>query len=99
MIDRKRIHQDQPGFYQIQVDGQIGRPRYAWFDNLLINIGDKSDAQAITTLSGELADQAALMGTLHKLYTLGFTLLSVRRMEKAEPTSGKVAKKGETENE
>jgi hypothetical protein len=32
---------------------------------------------AVTTLSGQVMDQAALMGLLNSLYDLGFSLLSV----------------------
>jgi hypothetical protein len=35
--------------------------------------------QPVTTLSGELSDQAALMGVLNALYDMGFPLLRVER--------------------
>jgi len=35
----------------------------------------------VTTLSGELVDQAALAGVLNMLYELHLTVLSVKRME------------------
>jgi hypothetical protein len=36
--------------------------------------------QAVTELSGQLADQAALVGVLTSLYDLGMPLLSVERL-------------------
>jgi len=40
----------------------------------------RGEAQsARTTLTGTVADQAALLGLLQKLYTLGLPLLLVRR--------------------
>jgi hypothetical protein len=40
----------------------------------------------ITVLSGELVDQAALMGVLNAVYDLGHTLLKVERLaEKQSP--------------
>ena len=42
---------------------------------------DEDDAPAITTLTGAVADQAALLGLLQQLYTLGLPLLLVRRKE------------------
>lgn len=36
-----------------------------------------SQDQPVTTLTGELLDQAALMGVLNGLYSLGYALLSV----------------------
>jgi len=35
----------------------------------------------VTTLSGELVDQAALAGVLNMLYELHLTVLSVKRLE------------------
>jgi len=35
----------------------------------------------VTTLSGELGDQAALAGVLNMLYELHLTVLSVKRLE------------------
>ena len=46
---------------------------------------DEDDAEqpggglAITTLTGAVADQAALLGLLQQLYTLGLPLLLVKR--------------------
>ena len=37
--------------------------------------------QAMTVLTGELADQVALSGVLQGLHRLGFTLLSVEKMD------------------
>ena len=37
--------------------------------------------QTVTTLSGELVDQAALAGVLNMLYELHLTVLSVKRLE------------------
>jgi hypothetical protein len=39
---------------------------------------------AVTTLRGELIDQAALMGVLNTLYDLGFVLLKVERKAVSE---------------
>jgi hypothetical protein len=46
-----------------------------------VTIEERGDSPVITTLAGELVDQAALMGLLHKLYNLGFVLLEVNRQE------------------
>jgi hypothetical protein len=43
---------------------------------LSISVTGERD-QSVTTLSGEVLDQAALMGVLNGLYGMGFTLLSV----------------------
>jgi hypothetical protein len=40
-----------------------------------------ADGWAVTTLVGEVIDQAALQGMLQQLYTLGLVLLSINRKE------------------
>lgn len=79
----QRFGQDQPATYQIRVQGWISERWANWFDNMTITVTDEDedDAPAITTLTGTVADQAALLGLLQKLYTLGFPLLLVRRKE------------------
>ena len=69
------------GQYQIQVHGRISERWRNWFDEMTITQDRTSDGVAITTLTGIVADQAALLGLLQKLYTLGFPLLLVRRKE------------------
>jgi len=41
----------------------------------------EDDGQPITTLTGPVADQAALRGILNKLWDLNLTLLGVNRMD------------------
>jgi hypothetical protein len=67
--------------YQVQVEGRISERWAHWFEDMAITVCDEEETPAVTTLVGPVADQAALMGLLQKLYTLGLTLLVVRRME------------------
>ena len=84
---RQRFRQDQPATYQIQVQGWISERWADWFDDMTITVNenDEDDAGqpggglAITTLTGAVADQAALLGLLQQLYTLGLPLLLVKR--------------------
>jgi hypothetical protein len=63
--------------YEIQVQGRIGERWAHWFEDM--SVGAQGDEQgATTTLTGIVADQAALLGLLQKLYTLGLPLLLVR---------------------
>jgi hypothetical protein len=75
----QRHQQGQPATYQIQVQGWISERWADWFDDMTIAVSDEDDVPAITTLTGTVADQAALLGLLQKLYTLGLPLLLVRR--------------------
>lgn len=64
--------------YEIQVQGRIGERWAHWFEDMSLS-ADGDEQSATTTLSGPVADQAALIGLLQKLYTLGLPLLSVQR--------------------
>jgi len=78
----QRFRQGQPATYLIQVQGWISERWVDWFDDMTITVRDDEDgAPAVTTLTGTVADQAALLGLLQKLYNLGFPLLLVRRKE------------------
>jgi len=67
------------GVYQIRVQGQISKRWAHWFEEMTIQTNEGVDATSV--LVGPVADQAALLGLLQKLYTLGMPLLSVRRIE------------------
>jgi hypothetical protein len=71
---------DRPGRYEIRVQGRIGAWGAEWFDAALVRRQDQVEGQPITALSGVVADQAALLGLLLKLYHLGLPLLAVRWM-------------------
>ena len=73
---KPRLHPDQPAFYRIQIQGYLGQQWSESMAGLTISVSGERD-QSVTTLSGEVLDQAALMGVLNSLYGLGYTLLSV----------------------
>ena len=70
----------QPWRYQIRVQGRIGERWMHWFEGMDVRNQTEPGAET-TTLSGTVADQAALFGVLQQLYTLGLPLLLVRREE------------------
>ncbi len=77
---RKSVPFDSPANYQISVEGRID---LAWSDRLegMAICLVTSDAEyPITTLVGELTDQAALSGVLNTLYELHLPVLSVKRL-------------------
>jgi hypothetical protein len=62
--------------YEIRVAGRLGERWAHWFEDMDVTIQPDT-----TTLTGAVLDQAALLGVLQKLYTLGLPLLLVRREE------------------
>jgi hypothetical protein len=64
--------------YEIVVRGHLGDDWADWFDGLaLVDLPNGE-----TRLSGVVADQSALLGTLWRLNNLGVVLLSVRETSK-----------------
>jgi hypothetical protein len=67
---------DESCRYEIRVAGHLGERWSDWFAGLAIH----NDLNGETTLSGELADQAALFGVLARIHDLNLTLISVQRL-------------------
>jgi hypothetical protein len=71
------VSETQQVHYEITVQGVLGSRWSDWFDGLQLT----SDADGRTTITGPVADQAALHGLLTKIRDLGLPLLTVRRAE------------------
>ena len=76
----ERIQLEHSGIYEIQVQGLISQHWLGHFDGFSITVIGE-DGWAVTTLTGQITDQAALQGILQHLYTLGLVLLSLKRKE------------------
>jgi hypothetical protein len=63
--------------YEIRVKGVLDSRWSAWFDGLQLR-GDDHD---VTTIAGDVPDQAALHGLLAKVRDLGLELLAVHRTD------------------
>jgi len=82
MPTRNLIPFDRPAIYQISVQGRIDP---TWSDRLEGMVICQSTVEAdslITSLEGELSDQAALAGVLNTLYELHLPVISVKRLDK-----------------
>jgi len=77
----QKLGLDRPGTYEIKVPGRIDDGWSEWFEGMTITAECSDDGPTITTLTGIIADEAALQGLLDRLYSLGLRLLSVRRVE------------------
>jgi hypothetical protein len=67
----------EPPRYELRVQGVLDPGWSAWFEGLRVT----SDQAGQTTITGPVADQAALHGLLAKVRDLGLELLSVRRID------------------
>ena len=70
---------DQAVSYTIRIEGSIDDALAGWFGPMQLEPSDGTDGRQITTLSGEVADQAALVGLVRHLHGLGIVLLSIER--------------------
>jgi len=71
----------QPTVYQIRIKGHLGGQWQDWFGGLVITQEDNGE----TLFTGPVVDQPALHGLLRKVRDLGLPLVSVNRVEPAQP--------------
>jgi len=71
----------KPALYEIRVHGKLSDRWSDWCGGLNFASEEMADGSLVTTLTGMVADQAALRGILTRLWDLGMTLLSVSRIE------------------
>ena len=74
---RQSLALDQPATYEIRVPGELDPSWTDWAGGMEISVVREECGPSITTLTGAVADQAALQGLLRRLYSLGLPLLSV----------------------
>jgi len=72
---------DRPVAYRISVEGRLDEDWSDWFSGMTITHERGSDGSPVTTLTGAVVDQAALRGTLEKIWNLSLALISVTRIE------------------
>lgn len=76
-MDNKHVLKfSSPGIYRIRVQGELNE---SWSDRLggLAIEVTGSGREAVTTLTGYLIDQAALLGVINALYNMHYSLLFV----------------------
>jgi hypothetical protein len=71
-----------PARYEIRVAGHLDARWADWFDGLALTL----ERGGTTLLSGVLADQAALHGTLQKVRDAGLPLISVHPVDTSGST-------------
>lgn len=66
----------RPATYQIKVPGELDKRWSDWAGMLGITVGCDEDGLPVTIFTST-SDQAALLGLLRRLYSLGIPLISV----------------------
>lgn len=67
--------------YEIRVKGYMSPRLERQFEGFEVTTGFQSDGTPVSIISGDIADQAALHGTLTKIRDLGMEIISVSRVE------------------
>ena len=78
---KQKLTLDQPATYQIKVPGYLDESWSDWAGGMTITVENEDDSPPTTTLTGVVADQAALQSLLRRLYSLGLPLLSVNLVD------------------
>jgi hypothetical protein len=71
---------DGPATYRIDVQGRIPARWCERLEVMVVTVFAPEAGPLLTTLLGELSDQAALAGVLNTLYELHMPVLSVQRL-------------------
>ena len=80
-LSRNPIPFDQRATYQISVLGRIDPTMSDLLGGMTISPEPVEVDHTITTLCGELGDQASLAGVLNTLYEMHLTVLLVKRLD------------------
>jgi len=80
-LSRNPIPFDRPATYQITVQGRIDPTSSDLLGGMTISPATAEEGLPVTTLEGDLRDQAALAGVLNTLYELHLPVISVKRLK------------------
>ena len=91
---RARLGMASPATYHICVQGAIQRSWSELFTGMRVTFRHLSTPDAVTFLTGDVLDQADLIGLLNRLYGLGLPLVSVqwRRGKVEQPAQARSRK-------
>jgi hypothetical protein len=79
-LSANRFAFDSPATYRIGVQGRIPARWCDRLEGMTVTERASETEPPVTTLLGELSDQAALAGVLNTLYELHLPVLSVERL-------------------
>ena len=69
-----------PATYSIHVEGLLDESWSERLAGMKIKVNERMNLPPLTILSGQLTDQAELLGVLNALYNLGKSLVAVKRL-------------------
>lgn len=78
-----KLRLDAPASYRIRLQGVLSKSWSARLSGMDIEVTYNPGKAPITTLRGQLVDQAALCSILNAVYDLGYPLLSVECLDES----------------
>lgn len=69
---------DTAATYEIRIQGYLDENWVDYLSSVIIRVEHEPRAAPVTVITGKFQDQAALVGALSGLYSLGMPLLSVQ---------------------
>ena len=81
--------------YEIRVQGYLDKSWSDWFEGMTIAVYIEPDCPPITSLTGEVVDQAALQGILLRIHDLNMELVSVTQIGPGTADDGLDSDKGD----
>jgi len=81
---KQKLTLDRPSLYKIRVPGELDAGWSDWAGDMTVTCETDDHGQQVTTLTGTI-DQAALLGLLRRLYSLGIPLISAIYVEIESP--------------
>ena len=79
MPNASAMRRDELAYYRISFLGMLDSSWSTMLGDMILTTEHTEDKPCVTTLSGTVVDQAALMGVLNLAYDLGMVLLRVER--------------------
>jgi hypothetical protein len=71
------ISVDQPGIYRIKIQGRLSEGALRQFDDMMISVELNASGLPMSTLTGQIIDQAALHGIIARIRDLGLPIILV----------------------
>ena len=81
---------NKTSIYRIKVEGRLKESWSDWFNGLEIEFRTEGDQKPVTTLTGPIPDQSALLGVLIKIGNLGLRLLSLELIDVGQEAGQKI---------
>jgi len=79
--EKNRFRFDESAVYRIVVQGHVNESKSEYLGGMSIRTASREEQGPVSTLSGYIRDQAALIGVLATLYEMHLPILNVEKLD------------------